>query len=392
MKVSPLSVLVKSLCTEFSPLHMLINEIIGGIKLITVSLCMIVRNEEDTITRCLDSVKDLVDEIIIVDTGSTDRTKEIVRNYTSQVIDFPWIDDFSAARNFSFRHATMDYIFWLDADDVLLEDDRKKFSTLKETLNPNVDSVAMIYSLSTDENGMVTSSLRRNRLVKRKNNFRWHGAVHEYLEVWGNILNSDVIVTHKPLHQHHDPDRNLRIYEKRLARGEEFSPRDLFYYANELLDHQYYECAIEYYEKFLETGRGWVEDNISACGKLADCFYHLGDQERALRYIYKSFEYDTPRAEFCCRLGYHFLNKNQYQMAVFWYKLATQLEKPAESWGLLNHACWTWLPHLQLCLCYSLLGEYKLAFEHNEIARQYIPNNPSVLHNKSFLESILKQL
>ena len=74
----------------------------------TVSLCMIVRNEEDVLGRCLESVKDIVDEIIIVDTGSTDRTKEIAGRFTNTVYDFPWIDDFSAARNFSFSKATID--------------------------------------------------------------------------------------------------------------------------------------------------------------------------------------------------------------------------------------------------------------------------------------------
>ncbi len=79
--------------------------------MITISLCMIVKNEEDVLARCLDCVQNLVDEIIIVDTGSTDRTKEIARRYTTRIIDFPWNDDFSAARNLSFSHATMDYIF-----------------------------------------------------------------------------------------------------------------------------------------------------------------------------------------------------------------------------------------------------------------------------------------
>ncbi len=69
---------------------------------ITISLCMIVRDEEDTIGRCLDAVEKIVDEIIIVDTGSIDRTKEIVAQYTSNIYDFPWINDFAAARNFSF--------------------------------------------------------------------------------------------------------------------------------------------------------------------------------------------------------------------------------------------------------------------------------------------------
>ena len=91
-----------------------------------ISLCMIVKDEEDVIARCLDSVKDLVDEIIIVDTGSTDRTKEIVSKYTDKIYDFEWVNDFSKARNFSFSKATKDYILWLDADDIILETELKK--------------------------------------------------------------------------------------------------------------------------------------------------------------------------------------------------------------------------------------------------------------------------
>ena len=94
--------------------------------MITISLCMIVKNEEDTLARCLDTVQDIVDEINIVDTGSTDRTKEIAKKYTSRIFDYPWNDSFSDARNESFKHATKDYILYLDADDVLLEPDRKK--------------------------------------------------------------------------------------------------------------------------------------------------------------------------------------------------------------------------------------------------------------------------
>ncbi len=80
----------------------------------TISLCMIVKNEEKVIGRCLDSVQDITDEIVIVDTGSTDCTKEIVSRYTDKVYDFQWIDDFSAARNFAFSQATKSYILWLD--------------------------------------------------------------------------------------------------------------------------------------------------------------------------------------------------------------------------------------------------------------------------------------
>ena len=102
--------------------------------MVTISLCMIVKNEEDTLARCLDCIKDIVDEIIIVDTGSTDLTKEIAKNYTNLVYDFKWIDDFSAARNFSFSKATKDYCLWLDADDVISKKNQEKLKKLKETL------------------------------------------------------------------------------------------------------------------------------------------------------------------------------------------------------------------------------------------------------------------
>ena len=135
--------------------------------MITISLCLIVKNEEDTIARCLESVKDIVDEINIVDTGSIDKTKEIVAKYTDRVFDFKWVDDFAKARNYSFQQATKDYILWLYAEDVILEKDRILLNELKKSLHEDVDSVLMDYHLATDEFGNVTSKLKRNRLVKR---------------------------------------------------------------------------------------------------------------------------------------------------------------------------------------------------------------------------------
>mgnify|MGYP000870033800 FL=1 len=357
--------------------------------MMTVSLCMIVKNEEDVLARCLESVSDLMDEIIILDTGSTDDTKAIAGRFTKNVYDFHWIDDFAAARNAAFGKATMDYIFWLDADDVLEEKDHVKFAALKESLAPSVDSVTMEYHLAFDEYGNVSFRLQRNRLVKRANRFRWVGAVHEYLEVRGNIYHSDIAVTHKSLH--HDSDRNLRIYEKRLAEGEEFSPRDVYYYANELYDHKQYQKAASFYKKFLLDGKGWVEDNVSACGKLADCYRFLGDAEQELDAILRSFRYDSARAEFCCRLGYHFMEGNNLSTAIFWYQLAAMLKQPEDSSGFYNPAYSTWLPHLQLCVCYSRAGEYRLAHLHNEVVLKYRPGDERALQNREYLKPFLRE-
>jgi len=359
--------------------------------MINISLCMIVKNEESVIGRCLESVADLVDEFVIVDTGSTDATATIVSRFTSKIYTFNWIDDFAAARNFAFEQATMDYILWLDADDVIMPDERAKLLELKQMLDPNVDSVTILYHLCKDEYGNITFSLRRNRLVRRSRNFRWIGPVHEYLQVGGYIFHSDIAITHLPLDDGKDSDRNLKIYERRLANGEKFTPRDLYYYANELKDHGLTRRAIDYYEIFLNEGNGWIEDNISACGKLADCYHDLGDSQSELKSTIRSLQYDRPRPEFCCRLGYHFLNKQNYDSAIYWYQSAIQGEQQGNLLGFFNPTFSTWLPHLQLSVCYDKVGNYGLASQHNEIALRYRPNDSTMLKNREYFQARLKQ-
>ena len=96
----------------------------------TISLCMIVRNEERFIGQCLGSVKDFVDEMIVVDTGSTDRTAEIAHQFGATVLDHAWTGDFSEARNYSISKASRDWILILDADERLAERDSKKLREL----------------------------------------------------------------------------------------------------------------------------------------------------------------------------------------------------------------------------------------------------------------------
>ena len=119
-------------------------------KMYSVSLCMIVKNEEAVIGRCLESVQGMVDEIIIVDTGSEDRTKEIVERYTDKIYDFSWRDDFAAARNYSFSLASGDFILWLDADDVILQKKKEKFMERRKALDLSVSIVMMLPSMKRE--------------------------------------------------------------------------------------------------------------------------------------------------------------------------------------------------------------------------------------------------
>ena len=119
--------------------------------MVTISLCMIVKNEEKVLGRCLDSVKDAVDEIIIVDTGSEDRTKEIAAAYTDKVYEFEWTNDFAKARNESFSKAEMDYCMWLDADDVLEAGGQEKLLEWKAHADGTADAVMTDYAAGFDE-------------------------------------------------------------------------------------------------------------------------------------------------------------------------------------------------------------------------------------------------
>ncbi|MBD1373922.1 glycosyltransferase family 2 protein [Hazenella sp. IB182357] len=353
--------------------------------MVTISLCMIVKDEEDVLNRCLDTVKDIVDEINIIDTGSSDKTVEIAKNYTDRVFFFPWTGKFADARNKSFEYATKEYILYLDADDVLLVEDREKLKKLKETLDPSIDSVSMYYNAGTDEFGNVTLRYRRNRLLKRERNYRWEGDCHNYINVRGKILNSDISVTHKKTG--HSVGRNLNIYRMKIERGDRFSARDYFYYGNELKENDHYEEAIESYKKNIAMKEGWIEDKVFACIHKADCYNMIGDINNEWKSLLESFLFSmTPRAEACSRIGYVFQRKKEYKTAIYWYELATQETPDENRWSFTYPALYTWYPHLQMCLCYDRLGDFSKAYYHNEEAKKYRPQDQRIISNEEYFQ------
>lgn len=356
----------------------------------SISLCMIVRDEEDVLGRCLESVRDLVEEIIVVDTGSEDRTEEIARQYTDRVYTLPWTDDFSAARNYSFDRASCEYCMWLDADDILTEEDRKKFAALKAGLSSEVDVVMMPYHVGFDENGQVTFSYYRERIIKNRRGMRWKGPVHEVIETHGNIIYSDCAVTHWKLHPS-DPDRNLRIFRNMVERGEKLEPRQQFYYGRELYYHQLYGEALQVLEGFLAEGQGWLENKIDACRHCAFCLYGLRREQDALAALFRSFCFDVPRAEVCCDIGQHFLDRQEWQQASYWYERALACERRDDRGGFVLPDAYGYLPCMGLCLCNSRLGNQKEAEAYNERAAACKPDSPAVAHNRAFFASLLKK-
>ena len=251
--------------------------------MISLSLCMIVKNEEKVLPRILKPMKEIVDKILICDTGSTDRTKEIIREFTAEVYDFPWKNDFSAARNFISEKVSTDYWMWLDADDMITQENLYRLKQLKETLSPNTDMVMMDYVTDFDEWNHAAFSCYRERILKTSRNFRWRGRVHESIIPTGNILYSPIQIEHRKI-KPCSSFRNLHIYQQMIEEGEPLEPRDLFYYGRELFYHKQYEYAICVLKKFLKEPDGWIENRLDSCLVLSYCYQASGNDQYCLLY------------------------------------------------------------------------------------------------------------
>lgn len=350
----------------------------------TISVCMIVRDEEKTLARCLDAVRAFADELVVVDTGSTDSTKKIAKAYTDKVYDFEWCDDFSKARNFSFSKATCDYIMWLDADDVILQEDIMKLWNLKLSKPSDVDVYMLKYVVS-HENFVPLYSFYRERIVKRGAGFAWQDPVHEIIAPHGKIVRVDISIFHckeKPS----SGDRNLKIYQNFIANGKLLSPRQQFYYARELYFNGNYDDAIHEFSKFLTSKKGWIENNIEACLNLARCYKQKNEFDNALTSLFGSFAYDSPRAEILCEIGMLLMEKQRYKEAIYWFKLAKGLKPNLESGGFVSLDCYNFLPCLELSVCYYFLGNKRLAKAYHEKAKKIHPQNESIIYNSRFFE------
>lgn len=354
--------------------------------MITISLCMIVKNEEQVLKRCLESAKGFADEIIIVDTGSTDRTKEIGKNYTEKVYEFVWVDDFAAARNEAFSKATMDYCMWLDADDVVTEENQEKIKKLKEILEPDTNMVMMKYVVSEDSQGRDLFSYYRERLVRNGQGFRWEGKVHEAIAPAGKVIYSDIMIHHRKVGAK-DSERNLRIYEKMIQEGEVLSGRSLFYYGRELFEHRRYEEAVQRMGEFLK-GEGWKENKIEACLNLAECFHALGREEDRIIILFQTFLYDMPRGEVCFEIGRWFQEMEQWEQAVYWYETALRQQPSEKPGGFVRWDYYGYLPEINLCVCYDRMGDREKAYEYHQKSKKRKPEAKEVKWNESYFQKM----
>lgn len=258
-----------------------------------ISLCMIVKNEERSLGRCLGSVKDCVDEVVVVDTGSTDRTVEVAKQFGAKVFYRPWDNDFAAARNFSVSKATGDWIFYLDADEELEPDCAARFKAL--TGHPEAEGyLFQITNLTDSGDSMRHINLR---LFRNKPWHRFRGRLHEQImdaivENSGGrtcVFNSGINIFHygylvSEFNAKNKAERNLQI-NKMMVEEEPENPFYLYTLGNSLVNLNDIESAAANYQKALKFINAREQYAPSVFIALIACLVRLGRLDEAMEQV-----------------------------------------------------------------------------------------------------------
>lgn len=345
-----------------------------------ISVCMIVKNEEEILERCVNSLKGLYDELIIVDTGSTDRTVEIAKKLGAKVERFEWCDDFSAARNHSFSKASGDWLVWVDADDVLTPGDAEKLRrSIIKADEQGLSGLKVKYCLEGD------FEYYRLRAVKKSEGPLWKGRIHEDILFKGLTANEEsVVFHHKPKNRGlRNTERNLRILEKVISEGAA-EPRPMFYYAKELTYVGRLEEAINWFNNYLKVAY-WKPEQQRAYYELANCYYRLGRVGLAKKACFNALSLDEDYVDPYVLLMIIAYNEQSWDRVVKWGSACiNSREQPDVLFDERSHR--SSKPNDYLSIAYYHLGMVDKALEAVNNALSFNPIDERLLANKKLFE------
>ncbi|WP_066632951.1 TPR domain-containing glycosyltransferase [Desulfolucanica intricata] len=362
-----------------------------------ISLCMIVRNEAGNLRRCLASVTGAVDEIIIVDTGSTDNTREIALEFGAQVHSFPWNENFSDARNTSLEMATGDWILFLDADEELAP--ASKEALKKRVNNEHFEGYFIkVINYLGNEGWTETCPDLIFRLFRNRKHYRFHGAIHE--QIVDVILKEnkeaslqiaeEIIIYHygyldRQIHEKNKKIRNLKIIQRELEQTPD----------NQLLRYHY---GVELYraEKFGEAAEELtraannIDPNTIYFPKLLRyivmSYQSAGQQEKAIDAALQGLQFFPNYADIYYYAGLSYLELKQYTKAGEAFQKAISMPEQPAQYASFNG--------VRGFRAYFHLGQIAEIFMNYETALKYyissLQDNPNFTHSLECIVRILK--
>lgn len=283
----------------------------------TLSVCMIVKNEEQWLPKSLESIKNLADEIIIVDTGSTDKTKEIAKTYNAKIFDFKWDDDYADARNFSISKATSDWILWLDADETVSKKDHNYFKQImkeekfpivvleqrhytNDKKNPQFKPVDDRYKKEAmGFEGYYPTLI--TRMFKNNMGLKFEGKVHETIDKSMQKLGLKFLRTDIPIHHYQNfksdtmTKEKKEKYEKLLKEKENYDPSDLKNLHDLAVTHLQkndLKKSFSYFRKIYDLDEGLLEPYLG----MGIIWAKRGDYKRAIKFFLTAISKDTKKS------------------------------------------------------------------------------------------------
>lgn len=357
----------------------------------TISLAMIVKNEAKNLPRLFESIKDCFDEIHITDTGSTDETISWLTENGEKssgakvfIHNFEWINDFAAARNYSFSHVKTDYVLWMDGDDCL--NNREGFIQWRDHAMQFADLWFATYNYALDANGKPIINFIRERVFKVSDNIKWTYPIHE-----GVIIDFDCSKDQVPSHvwaiDHHrdaqdiiaDKSRNITILESLRDAGK-LDARLKFYYGKELYESKQAFKAIDAFEQALKAQDIQPHDKVLtyqyaayACIDTADSFKPELAKEKndlyykALKFCLDGISFDPTRAEYYSICGDIYLKIGDLAKAIPFYAAAKSCAHVRPNNPSYVGAIYSFVdsyglnPSLQLAKIFAHIGKLDLA-------------------------------
>ncbi len=331
----------------------------------SLSVCLIVKDEERVLGRCLHAAAQFADELIVVDTGSKDRSIEIAGEYTDKVYTEPWQNSFAKARNFAASKAGCDHVMWLDADDVINPDEIRKLVELKKQLTHKIDVVFITYR----NYGFPSDMGIWDRIHRRDLACLWEGDVHEAIRIednWNRMLCPEITIVHKK-ECVNEPDRNIRIFDDVKSAGRLSGAFMLSYYCRELALWNRMDKAMEAWDKLLKTNPSAYRVHY-ALVFLTGMLLRQKEYEKCRLLILESHDrYKVPiSAFFHSRLGLAAEGLGDTEEARKQYMLATETPVDITS-GMIEFSGYDdYLPCLKLCA---------LAYDNGDIEESEAWNN-----------------
>lgn len=373
----------------------------------TISLAMIVKNERHHLPKLLESVQGCFDEIHITDTGSNDGTQEFILSDEATELShavmhlhhFDWINDFSAARNYSFSHVKTDFVMWMDGDDVLAN--REAFINFRDHAMEFGDYWLAAYDYAMNADGTPAVTFARERIVKVANKPKWNYFVHEGIQPMPG-WQIDYAQTWKI--QHHrtiediqsDRSRNISIIEKNI---DKLDSRMKFYYGKELFENGNHEKAISVLVDAASLKDIEIHDRILAfqyacyaCTNVAEKMkpeYQAEKLTLAISLAHQGLQLEPRRAEFYCIIGDAYLRMGQLLEALPCFEAAQACVKdPANVAGAIYEfkSCSEEIPRIQKAKIYFNLGKMDLAEKEAKDCAEKFGNEEA----KTILEEIAK--